>query len=112
MDNSAVTCYEVIQSYDEETKTILTNFNEKKVICKMQTFKIKDFDFDNTLIDKKSHKNVLAYNILHKTFNDYKPLRIRFDKIDGFVKVDDETRYLVFFGSEKYDSIYNRLDIL
>ena len=112
MDNSAVTCYEVIQSYDEETKTILTNFNEKKVICKMQTFKIKDFDFDNTLIDKKSHKNVLAYNILHKIFNDYKPLRIRFDKIDGFVKVDDGTRYLVFFGSEKYDSIYNRLDIL
>ena len=35
MDNSAVTCYEVIKSYDEETKTIPTNFNEKKVICKM-----------------------------------------------------------------------------
>ena len=49
---------------------------------------------------------------MHKIFNDYKPLRIRFDKIDGFVKVDDGTRYLVFFGSEKYDSIYNRLDIL
>ena len=112
MHNSAVTCYEVIKSYDEETKTIPTNFNEKKVICKMQTFKIKDFDFDNTLIDKKSHKNVLVYKILHKIFNDYKPLRIRFDKIDGFIKVYDGTRYLVLFGSEKHDSIYNRLDIL
>ena len=49
---------------------------------------------------------------MHKIFNDYKPLGIRFDKIDGFIKVYDGTRYLVLFGSEKYDSIYNRLDIL
>ena len=26
-----------------------------------------------------------------------KPLRIRFDKIDGFVKVYDRSRYLVIF---------------
>ena len=36
MDDSAITCDENIQSYDEETKTIPTNFNEKKVICKTQ----------------------------------------------------------------------------
>ena len=28
------------------------------------------------------------------------PLRIRFDKIDGFIRVYDETRYLVLFGTE------------
>ena len=28
MDDSAITCDEIIESYDEETKTILTNFNE------------------------------------------------------------------------------------
>ena len=36
MDDSAITCDENIQSYNEETKTIPTNFNEKKVICKTQ----------------------------------------------------------------------------
>ena len=32
---------------------------------------------------------------------DYKSLRIRFDKIDGFIRVYDGSRYLVLFGSEK-----------
>ena len=32
---------------------------------------------------------------------------IRFDKIDGFIRVYDGTRYLVLFGSEKYNFIYN-----
>ena len=40
MDDSAITFDEVIESYGEETKTIPTNFNEKKVICKMQNFYI------------------------------------------------------------------------
>ena len=34
---------------------------------------------------------------------------IRFNKIDEFIKVYDGTRYLVLFGSEKYDFIYNRI---
>ena len=29
MDDSVITCDEVIESYDEEIKTIPTNFNEK-----------------------------------------------------------------------------------
>ena len=41
-----------------------------------------------------------------------KTLHIRFDKIDGFIRVYDGTRYLVLFGSEKYDSIRTGLDIL
>ena len=37
MDDSAITYGEIIESYDEETKTIPTNFNEKKqrVKCKI-----------------------------------------------------------------------------
>ena len=34
-DNSAITCDEIIELLDEETKTILTNLNEKKRICKI-----------------------------------------------------------------------------
>ena len=39
----------------------------------------------------------------------YKTLRIRFDKIDGSIRVYDGTRYLVLFGPENYDAIYNRV---
>ena len=34
-----------------------------------------------------------------------KPLPITFDKVDGFIGVYDGTRYLVLFGSEKYEFI-------
>ena len=43
---------------------------------------------------------------------DAKPLHIRFHKIDGFIRVYDGTRYLVLFGSEKYDFISNRIRYL
>ena len=36
-----------------------------------------------------------------------KPLHIRFDKIDGFIKVHDGIRYLVIFDYWLYDEIYN-----
>ena len=48
--------------------------------------KLDDFDLDNILIDEKSLKNVLICDISHKTIIDPKPLRIRFDKIDGLLK--------------------------
>ena len=70
------------------------------------------FDLDNILIDEKSYKNILSYNISYKSLSDYKPFRIRVDKIDVFIRVYDETRYLVLFGSEKYDSIYDRIRYL
>ena len=40
MDDSVVLCNEIIESYDEEAKTIPTNFNEKKANCKTQNFYI------------------------------------------------------------------------
>ena len=41
-----------------------------------------------------------------------KPSRIRFDKIDGFIKIYDRTRYLISFDSERYDAIYDRIRYL
>ena len=38
MNNSAIMCDEALEQYDEDTKTIPTNFNEKKATCKMQYF--------------------------------------------------------------------------
>ena len=40
MDDSAIMCDEIIESLDEEIKTVQTNFNEKKATCKTQTFYI------------------------------------------------------------------------
>ena len=57
------------------------------------------------------HKNVLVYHISYKILINAEPLRIRFDKIDKFIRVYDATWYLVLFGSEKYDSILG-LEIL
>ena len=39
-DDSVIACDEVIESNDEETKTISTNFNEKKATCKTQNLYI------------------------------------------------------------------------
>ena len=39
-------------------------------------------------------------------------MRIRFDKIDWFVRANYGIKYLVLFGSEKNDSIYNRIRYL
>ena len=50
---------------------------------------------------KKSYEtceNILIYNISYKTSTGPKPLRISFNKIDGFVRVlDVKTKYLVLF---------------
>ena len=34
MNDLKITCDEIIESYNEEIKTIPTNFNEKKATCK------------------------------------------------------------------------------
>ena len=54
-------------------------------------------------------RNILVYIISYKSLIGYKSLRIRFDKVDGFIRVFDETRYLASFGNKKYDSIYGRI---
>ena len=71
------------------------------------TMRSADIDFYKILLDEKSYEGTLTYNILFKTFMDAKPLRIRFDKIDGGIKTLDGTRYLVLFGPERYDVIYD-----
>ena len=41
-----------------------------------------------------------------------KLLCVKFNKVDGFIRVYYGTRYLVLFGSEKHDVIYNRIKYL
>ena len=51
----------------------------------------------------------MIYDISYKTLTGPKPLRIKFHKIDGFIRIYDGTRYLTLFSSENYDAIYNRI---
>ena len=74
--------------------------------------KIEEFDYDNILIDEKPYENILVCSISYKTLIGAKPLRIRFDKVHGFTRVYDGTRYLVLSDVEKYLAIFNRIRYL
>ena len=65
------------------------------------TVKLEDFDIDNILIDCKSYENILIYVISVQTLIDLQLLGIRFDKIDGFIRIYNGNRYLTLIGSEK-----------
>ena len=58
-------------------------------------------DFSDILLDKKvykeKYKNILTYDISQKTSTGAETLRISFDKIDGFIEIHNEIRYLVLF---------------
>ena len=55
--------------------------------------KIEGFNFGNILIDEKLYENILVYNISYKTLIGAKPLCIRLDKLEGFNRAYDRTRY-------------------
>ena len=60
-----------------------------------------DTDFSDILLDKKlykeKNKNILIYDISYKTSTGAKPLRIRHEKMDEFIKIHNKIRYLVLF---------------
>ena len=95
----------------------MNNFKEINIKnCSCDCFddiiKIEYFDLDSILREEKLYQNILVYNILYKSLIAAKPVLIRFDKTDGFIRVYDGTRYLVLFGSEKYDIIYDGIRYL
>ena len=47
---------------------------------------IEDFNLNNFLRDEKPYENVLVYNVSYESLT-AKLLRVRFDKIDGFIRV-------------------------
>ena len=63
-------------------------------------------------IDEKIYKNILIYDISHKTFMISKPLRIWFDKIDRFIKLYNGIRYLALVGHSWYDNICDSIKYL
>ena len=68
-------------------------------------FKFEDFDSDEIRISKTNQEYLGLWRFLIGT----RPLRIRFHKIDEFIRVYDGGGYLVLFGPEKYDADDNRI---
>ena len=72
-------------------------------------------DFSCILLDEKLYKeknqNIFIYDISYKTWMGGKPLRIRYDKIDGFIKFPNKTWYLVLFD-DWWDKTCDRIKYL
>ena len=85
-----------------ESNDKLKEISTKDRMCYYFDDKVKSesFGLGNILIEKKSSKNILVYNISYKTLTGANSLRIRFNKIDGFIRVFDKIRYLVLFETE------------
>ena len=71
--------------------------------------KLEDFDLANIIRNVKPYKNILIYDISYKNFIVPKHLRIRFDKIDRFIRIYDGTRYLTLFGFESFDDLSKKI---
>ena len=56
-------------------------------------------------LDRKHYENILIYDILYKILTGSIPLRIRFDKIGGFIKTYAGIWYLALFGGGFYNRI-------
>ena len=101
-----------------ESNHELKEFHIKNCTCYCfnETMRDGDSNFDNILLDKESHvnwnENILIYTTLYKTFIGAKPLRIRFNEVDGFSHIFDGTRYLALIIPERYDAIYDRIRYL
>ena len=70
-------------------------------------------NFSNILLDKKLYKNILIYNMLYKTPTGPKPLRIRFDKVDGFIIfLDGKIKHLILFNYGLFSKICDKIKYL
>ena len=72
-----------------------------------------DIDLSDILLDEKlykeKHENILGYDISYKTSMSAKPLLIRYDEIDGFIKVHNGIKYLVLLDCSWFDKICDRI---
>ena len=70
-------------------------------------------NFSNILLDKRLYEIISVYNILYKIPTGPKSLRIRFDKIDGFIiSLDGEIKHLILFDYRLFNQIFNKIKYL
>ena len=95
-----------------ESKDELKEIDVKNRTCSYFDDIIKDLDLylSDILLEEKSYENISVYDISYKTSTGPKALRIRFDEIDGFIRVrGGEFRYLVLFDHGLFDKICDKI---
>ena len=101
-------------------KNELKEIDIKNRICyyfdDINRFRDRDIEVSDILLVGKLYKgrnvSILIYDISYKTSTGAKPLRIRFDKVDGFIKIHKKISFLVLSDYSYCDKIYVRLSIL
>ena len=75
-----------------------------------------DNDFSGILLDEKLCKekfeNILIFDILYKTSTSAKPLHIRFNKIDVFIKIHYKIRHLLLLDYSYCEKICDKITYL
>ena len=72
-----------------------------------------DLDLDITLLNEKTHENILICDVSYKNPYGAKLLHIIFDKVGGYIREHDRTKYLgLFYSDEKYEIIFDRIRYL
>ena len=56
---------------------------------------------DDILVDEKSYENFVIDDVAQKIPYSAKPLRIIFEKVDGYIRKYDRTKYLGLFHSDR-----------
>ena len=97
-----------------ESKDELKEIDIKNHACYYFDDMIINFDINfDILLDQKLYENISIYDISCKTSTGPKPLRIRFDKRDGFIRVHGgELRYLVLIDHGLFDKICDKVKYL
>ena len=72
-----------------------------------------DINFSDILLDEKLYESILVYDISYKTSMVPNLLRIRFDKIDGFIIVlDCKIKHLILFDYGLFNEICDKIKYL
>ena len=71
--------------------------------------RVSDFDLSDKKLYKEKHGNIFIYEIPYKTLMGAKPLRIRFNEIDGFINTHNGIRCLVLFDNGWFDKICDNI---
>ena len=70
-------------------------------------------NFSNILLDNKLYENISVYNNSYKIPTGPKALRIRFDKIDGFIKaLDGKNKHLILFDYGLFNKTCDKIKYL
>ena len=62
---------------------------------------INDIDLANTLVNERSYGKILIYIVAYKIPYGSKDLHVIFNKVEGYIRKYDKTRYLALFHSDK-----------